>query len=192
MARSRPSVGEVRNRGQGKVAREIASVEQRYHAAALFVSTGNMAEVERQTSIPYQTLMNWKKSQWFIDAVEELKSQRYDQLDSRLASIVDKATKIVEERLVEGDVKMLRDGTTVTVPVDAKTASTILQSSFNQMQVVNNRPTSISANMSVDERLNQLQEKFKSFMKAKEINGEYQYEDEDSSSTGVDASEGLQ
>ena len=136
--------------------------------------------------------MNWKKSQWFIDAVEELKSQRYDQLDSRLASIVDKATKIVEERLVEGDVKMLRDGTTVTVPVDAKTASTILQSSFNQMQVVNNRPTSISATMSVDERLNQLQEKFKSFMKAKEINGEYQYEDEDSSSTGVDASEGLQ
>lgn len=190
MARQRPDVQEARRTSVAE--REIRSVEQRYQVASLFVAFGNMAEVERQTGVPYQTLMNWKKSQWFIDLVEELKSQRYDQLDSRLASIVSKATEIVKERLEDGDVKVLRDGTTVTVPVDAKTATTILQSTFNQMQVVNNRPTSISASMSVDDRLNQLQEKFKTFMKAKEINGEYEYKDEDSGSTGVDASEGSQ
>ena len=191
MARSRPSATEARQR-TSPISKEIKSVEQKYQCAALFVACGNLAEVERQTNIPYQTLQSWKKQQWWVDIVEEIKAQRYDNLDARLASIVNKATELVHDRLENGDVKVLRDGTEVRVGVDAKTASTILQNSFNQMQVVNNRPTSISGSLSVDEKLSKLQEQFKQFMKAKTIDGEYEQEDEDGSPTGVDASEGNQ
>jgi hypothetical protein len=79
------------------------SLDARLKACYLFAIEGNMAEVQRKTGIPYETLKDWKDQEWWPVALAECRKRKQDELDSMLSQVIHDAVGKVADRIAEGD-----------------------------------------------------------------------------------------
>lgn len=110
----------------------IWSDEKRIEAVATYIALGSMSETFKATTIPQNTLWNWKKySSWWEEVENTLRAEYNNQTSSKLSSVVDKTIAAIQERVENGDfVYNQRSGDIARVPVSAaalnKIASTLL------------------------------------------------------------------
>lgn len=64
---------------------------------------GNARRACEELEIPMATYQTWRKSDWFMELLEELKVQQKLELNNKMSSMVDKALTILEDRLENGD-----------------------------------------------------------------------------------------
>jgi hypothetical protein len=72
-------------------------------AVQLYMLNGNMRIVSEVTSVPYDTLCDWKKQEWWATVVDELRAAAKAKRGTKLSHIVDVSLELVQDRLEKGD-----------------------------------------------------------------------------------------
>lgn len=96
-------------------------------ACSLYMTNGNMRTVSEVLEIPYNTLCDWKNSDWWQQLVEEIRNAKRAKVGTKLSTIIDTSLEVVLDRLQNGDYVLnnktgkierrkvsLRDAATVT------------------------------------------------------------------------------
>lgn len=141
------------------------SDKQKMEALTTFLALGNLSLTGRVLGIPEITLRVWKRSNWWTEAVADLKSQERIELSNKLKRIVDAAHAVVENRLTNGDAVVIpKTGEIVFKPVSMKDAHRVAVDLQNQREVVEklNKPVDEVTESNTD-KLEQLAEKFAEF-----------------------------
>jgi hypothetical protein len=99
---------------------------QKLDAIKLYLMSGNMSAVAVATKIPLITLQTWKKTQWWMTMVNELRNEGNIVLSERMRKVVEKSWGVVEDRLENGDwIYDQKSGKLVRKPVSLKDASKV-------------------------------------------------------------------
>lgn len=158
------------------------SQDRKVEAATLYAVYGSVEEVEKLTNIPVKFLREWKQEGWWLEIQRQVYIEQNVHLASKLSKTLDLTLEHLTDRLMNGDIKFNRNtGEAERVPVDAKTLATLLNNVSHQRSVVRGEPTSISAAVTIDDRLKGLQDAFLKFSQMKEI---------DAKATVVETTEG--
>ena len=134
------------------------SNEDRREAAAHYVVHGVMSKVSKLTNISETTLSGWKKNDWWVELTEGIRREKSDQIDSSITRILEASTAQLEDRIVNGDEIVGKDGEKLRLAMKGRDLATVFGITFDKRQIIRNLPTSIKAE-STDSRLNQLAEK---------------------------------
>jgi hypothetical protein len=145
----------------------------RTDAATLWAATRNIETVSKLTKVPAPLIREWQSEPWFQNIVSRVVKDHNDVLDQALTSVIHKCVEQIQERLLEGDVKInLRTGDRYQVPVDARALASVMGTIFDKRQLVRGEATSRTETVSADKRLAQLQQEFIKFSQATQIEGE--------------------
>lgn len=72
-------------------------------AVQLYMLNGNMRIVSEAMEIPYDTLSDWKHSDWWPQLVEELRAAKRAKTGVKLSNIIETSLEVVQDRLEHGD-----------------------------------------------------------------------------------------
>lgn len=123
--------------------------EDRRRVAVEFALVGNMRRVSKVVGIPERTLTDWRRSEWFDELLEEVRSETDDIILANQERIIEMAHKELADRIQGGDhhlVKVGSDYEVKRVPVKAKDLAVIGGVAYDKRRLSLNKPTSISAN----------------------------------------------
>lgn len=146
---------------------------QKLEAATTYAMLGTLTETALVTSIPLETLKNWKQSTWFKELLLQIRDEDVQKLDSNLQRVVDKAMKAVEDRLDHGDWQYdPKTGKPLRVPVKAQIALRVTTDLLQRQEKIRERPEKQEVEKTIDARLAKLSEEFARFATSKVIEGE--------------------
>lgn len=149
------------------------SQEKKIRAATLYCVFGNVEKVAEETDIPVKFIRLWKNEPWFIEVQKQVYIEQNEELSAKISDTLDKTLTHLVDRLDNGDVKYnFKTGKADRIPIDTKTLSSVFNTLSHHRTVVRGEPTSISANIGIDDRLKTLQTAFLKFSKAKDITPE--------------------
>ena len=114
----------------------------------------------------------WKNADWFKECVQIAKDRMDAELDGKFTGIVNKGADNLAEQLELGESVLAKDGSLVRKPVSAKDTAIITSIVFDKRNLLRGKPTGITESKSSSDRLSELQEKFKQFAAATEVEGE--------------------
>jgi len=149
------------------------STKQRREALELYRETGNLAACSRTLGIPLDTLKLWKTKEWWKEWMEERQIQTITERGKRMERLIDLASSTIEDSLTNGDKRITQTGEVIRVPVNAKTATAILDSSFSKAVEMEDRINGTlkkETEEKSEERLKKLFLEFARFAKAHEVN----------------------
>ena len=87
---------------------------------------GNIQLVSSLTGVDVSTIQNWKKQPWWTELVATYREEKALVVDSKMASIVDKALEKVDDRLENGDIVLNnKTGELIRKPVSMKDAALV-------------------------------------------------------------------
>ena len=147
------------------------SLDKKLEAVNLYLKVGNMTEVERQTGIPYKTLISWKKTRWYDEYVRSIKGERDIQLSRKVEDMLDAAMEQMSDRLKKGDTQYNpQTGEMVRVPVKAQVINAISANLAKQRLELANQPTEhqMHDKDATNAKLQELASAFASFVKRKQ------------------------
>lgn len=137
--------------------REITSwtKEDKHNAAVAFIFHGRVPEVEEATGIPRKTLYRWVKADWWPQVLDQARREHQELIEARLSTITDKVTEELIDRVENGDMVLKYNRTTkeyeyVRIPIKAKELGAIMDKLGNQLRVVRNQPTKLTAELKFD------------------------------------------
>ena len=77
----------------------------RNEAAIQYAVLGNMKAVAKATGIPRTTIVGWKKTDWWQDAITSAQIAKADEHRARYSELVDKAQQVALEKLPEANAR---------------------------------------------------------------------------------------
>ena len=101
-----------------------------------YILTGSIEKAAHICGITQRTAWNWKKKPWFEKYLEEAKNEGRLAITVKLAGIVDKAIAVIEDRLANGDIYIDNFGAAHRVPVNARTATEIMNKSMERKETL--------------------------------------------------------
>jgi hypothetical protein len=148
------------------------SAYERMDAVAAYAATGKPKEVVKLTGIPYQTIIAWKNNApWWKKALRELRKQEDDVLDARLTRMMSKSLDEMEDRLLNGDEIITKDGDALRRKVSFRDLSVAgVAVSFDKRALTRGEPTARIEKVGDEEMLKKLQSQFKQIAQARIIN----------------------
>jgi len=139
------------------------SIEDRVTAATHFLVTGNMAQVSKATGIPETTLSGWRKSEWWVPLVADLRSEYDEELDGKLTGLLHRAVDALICGLDRGDTVLVRGSTgsyeSRQKSVSARDLAVISGIIYDKRALLRRMPTSIRDDGCQD-KLKAMAEKF--------------------------------
>lgn len=132
--------------------------EDRRRALVEFSIIGHVPTVSINLNIPESTLKDWKRSEWWEEAYNDIRLQNKELIETKVTKLIVSGFDAMQDRMTNGDHHLTKDGDIVRVPVKLRDAATATGISFDKLRLLNNEPTSIKAE-STDTRLNSLAEK---------------------------------
>lgn len=137
------------------------SDNQKMEAIQSYLLLGNLALTSRILGIPEITLRVWKRTEWWADMVNEIKSQDRIQLSSRMKKIVDASLTVVEDRLLNGDYQFdQKTGQNIRKPVNMKDAHKVAVDLQDRQDLLEKTEKPEITEDKIESRLLQLAEKF--------------------------------
>lgn len=124
------------------------------------------------TGISYRAAEKWKNLPWFKEALQIARERLDNELDNKFTGIIAKGADKLNDQLEHGDLVVDKDGNLQRRPVGAKDTAIITSIIFDKRNLLRGKPTNIAENKSNNERLTELQERFKKFAAATEVEGE--------------------
>ena len=136
--------------------------EDRYKAAAAFVTSGNSIAAAKRTGIPASTIRHWSKNdEQFILMCQEIWCEYGDEIKAGLAQIVRESGEQVLDRIRQGDVvRDPRTGEQVRVPMKGKDLAIVGAVAFDKLRIAENQPTQIVRREDSQQELKRLKEQF--------------------------------
>lgn len=115
----------------------------------------------KMTGISRHNLTRWCREQWYKESLDIIKEKMDEELDSSYTAIIHKGARETADRLDNGDWIMDRDGNQVRKPMSGREAMLITGIAHDKRALNRGKPTSITENISADQRLDMLAERFK-------------------------------
>lgn len=131
----------------------------RNRAVAVYKATGAPLKTAEITGIPYRTLWEWMKQEWWAEKMLSLKAEDTAVLEDAATTIAKQALGIVEERLTNGDFVLDREGNLVRKPVGARDAQIIAAINIDKRRQFQEAPV-VQEQTNTTERLLKLVEQF--------------------------------
>lgn len=149
-------------------------VEKRLEAVTLYMACGNMRQVEAVTGISYSNLRLWQTQDWWKEMEVQIKAGRRNSTATKLNKIVDKALKLVEDRVDNGDWRYNKTSEEFErVPLSALTATKIANDLLQRGDALEKQgqtDTVVQNQQTIQETLKVLALEFASFNKARTVN----------------------
>lgn len=73
-------------------------------AAKRWIVLGNMRLVSEVTGIPYNTLHDWRKQDWWSDLITEVKNGQKAQRNTKINTVIEDSIGVIHDRILNGDV----------------------------------------------------------------------------------------
>jgi lipopolysaccharide biosynthesis regulator YciM len=100
--------------------------EKKVETATKYNQLGNMRLVSELTEVPYDTLLEWKQSEWWPQIMDEIKRAKQQKTNNKLVEIVTHSLELVEDRLKNGNMHWDSDTKEVVrVPISLKDAAKV-------------------------------------------------------------------
>jgi hypothetical protein len=137
-------------------------------AVELYLSNGSLAQTARDLNVPYETMLNWKQSDWWKDKVKALQSEEHDRLDVKLTKALDLALTNVADRIENGDVIIdPRTGQARRVDAKLRDLTTAFNTIMDKRQILRKQPTKIIEQATTATHLQNLADQFAQFVTGK-------------------------
>lgn len=105
-----------------------------------YYKLGTLKAAAEAVGVNYQTVKAWVKHDWWQDKLNKVKTEADKQFDRKLSKIIDMASDAIEDRIQNGDVRVLKDGKEVRVPANLIQLGTILGISFDKRAAIRKTP----------------------------------------------------
>lgn len=113
------------------------SPKQRQEAVALYKILGNLKLVSNSLGIPYQTLKGWHIQDWWKECELEIANETKAKLTGNLSRIGEKALKVVEDRLENGEfIYDQKTGKIKRKPINSRDANKIFTDSVDRTLLI--------------------------------------------------------
>ena len=152
------------------------SPEEKIAAVMAYMVTGTSRKASKMTGVPETTIRWWKaSSSWWPDVMMECRRKKQDELDAAFSNVIEAAIGQIENRVLEGDTVVTKDGDKVQVPMRGKELAVTLAVIFDKRQLLRGDPTQRVERTNEKERLDRLQNRFEEIARsvnAKTINSD--------------------
>lgn len=139
------------------------SEEAKLNVAVLLLTAGNARLVSKNTGVPYETIMDWQKSEEWDTIQIKAKQMRNEQLQRGLYTLTDLAMEKTKDRLENGEwVLNNKTGEMVRRPVSLKDTARVLESSIDRVVKLDHGVSAVQ-NQSTNEILKDLAAQFAKF-----------------------------
>ena len=102
------------------------SWDKRLEVVSRYMLLGNLRLISEQTGVSYDTLCDWKKSEWWPETVAQIKREKKNKTNDSLTKIIEQSLEVMTDRLEHGDFIMNnKTGEIVRKPVGVKEATAI-------------------------------------------------------------------
>lgn len=139
-------------------------------ACTLYCVYGDFDKVSELTRVPVNKLKAWHQEPWWVDIQKQVYVEQNENLSSRIGLVLDKSITEISDRLENGDYYFSKGSSELRrKPVDTKTLALLFDNLATKRQLIRGEPTSISAKIGVEDRLNKLADSFEKFAKSRLI-----------------------
>jgi hypothetical protein len=122
-------------------------------------------EISLELKVPFNTIVQWRRDQWFKDTVKEIQEDDGHKLDHKITAIMHNSLDAMTDRLANGDhIRDDKTGKIVRVPVKIRDATNTFNTLMDKRQLLRKQPTKITDNASVNQQLHLLAQEFKKFL----------------------------
>jgi transposase-like protein len=77
--------------------------DKKVEVVTTFLSTGNLRLTSKLVEVPYETIQQWRKQDWWVELQDQVKRDKEIHVDAQVTKIVDKSLELVQDRLENGD-----------------------------------------------------------------------------------------
>ncbi|HMU97855.1 MAG TPA: hypothetical protein PKA15_03635 [Chitinophagales bacterium] len=134
-------------------------------AVTLWCSTGSPTTVSETLGIPLCTIETWKTLDWWKNAVEVLRNQDNEKLDSKLTKALDKALDKVLDLIDNGEfIYDQKTGKVKRMPAKLRDVNHAFNSLVDKRQLIRKLPTKIVESSQTEQKLKQLAVQFAEFV----------------------------
>lgn len=140
--------------------------EQRYHysederenAVRCYVAGGSYSKAEAMCGVPKTAMAVWKHRdpQWWEDTIAKIHMEMEEQYRAGWRQVLGLGLDAMQDRLLNGNHVLQRDGTIVRVPVQAKDAVVIAGIAADKLRVSMGLPNRITGKVEDNDRLEEL------------------------------------
>jgi len=125
--------------------------EKRIEVVTLWACIGSAQKCAELSKVPVGTVKAWSRTPWFKELLEEIRHENNEKLDAKFTLIAEQTQDLILDRLEHGDYVILKDGTQTRKPINAKDLALVSAITIDKRQIIRNKPTSISQNVSSGE-----------------------------------------
>lgn len=155
-------------------------------AATLWAVTKDIEKVHKITTIPRWAIRRWMKEPWWDNVVNNVRKEQNELLDAKLTGVIHTAVDLIEDRIVNGEiVKDRKTGEEKREPVNVRTATYAMETTFRQRQLLRGEATQITSPETTDSKLAKLKEQFEKLAASKQVNTKQPLEGEYVSVSGT-------
>jgi hypothetical protein len=150
------------------------SQKQKMEVVQAYLVLGNVMLVVAATGVPEDTVRKWKMTQWWTDAIDELRRGSKLELSGKLKDVVNKTILQLEDRVVNGDfVYNPKTGKYDRKLISAAVANRITNDLVDKTIILEKEATQEKlTDEGLEARLKKLKEEMIKFARAKTIEGE--------------------
>jgi hypothetical protein len=140
--------------------RGIYPEQKRIEVATIFALTGNFKQTSELTSVPLNTIRNWRKEEWFQSLLNEIYEENKDKLDARFEETVQKASELIMDRLTNGDFYVTKTGELARKPVGIRDIALVQAIVIDKRNLLRGLPTSRTESVNPSDKLKEFAEFF--------------------------------
>ncbi len=118
--------------------------EQRFNVIADLFVIGSITKTAEMHNMPKQTVHNWAKSEWGVELLGQIGTEKGEELDANFTKLIDAAFEQAQDRIENGDFRVTKDGKLIRVPMGGKELVISGATVYDKRQLHRNQPTSIS------------------------------------------------
>jgi len=133
--------------------------EQRRAVIADYFVTGNITKTADMNNMPRRTVGTWIKSEWGVELLAEVRHEKGEELDANFTKLIDSAFEEAQDRIENGDYRVMKDGKLIRVPMGGKELVISGATVYDKRQLHRNHPTNISSSQSSQEQLQTVMDK---------------------------------
>lgn len=144
---------------------------KRIEVATLYAVLGHTGKVAEISGIATTTISKWRKEEWFIQLLDDIRNENNDKIDVKFTESISKALDLIDDRLENGDSYLTKSGELVKVPVKIRDLALVAAINIDKRQILRNKPTQIVQKQEtpVIDKLDELAKAFTALANKKEI-----------------------
>lgn len=143
---------------------------KRIEVATLYAVLGQIDKVAELAQVSTQTVRKWRKEQWFLELLEDIRNENNDKIDVKFTETIHRSLDLIGERLEKGDAYVTKTGEIIQVPIKIRDLALVAAINIDKRQILRNKPTRITQEATpVLDKLDKLAEAFTALANKKPI-----------------------